>query len=88
MWTMTVPVLSTGHIKKDTISQLKEVAQVLEYDEGAFCYFNVEDPDAFVDLPELEPIADWFKKEFPDENWLRFDASGDEVKGLPVYQWG
>lgn len=95
MYINTIPVLSTEHIKEDTLQKIKPLGMVAQYEHGAFVFIgeggDFIDPDHDSRLtqlaPEMQPVIDWFRQAFPEENWIRFDADGDTVETLPTYKW-
>jgi hypothetical protein len=86
LWEMTIPVLSTAHIKETTLDALAAGSpeRLALYPEGAFVRIQA---GKFADIPELLPIAAWFRKHYPEEHWLRLDPDGDVIKGLPTFEW-
>ena len=52
--------------------------------EGAFVRIQA---GKFADIPELLPMAAWFRKNYPEEHWLRLEPAGDVIKGLPRFEW-
>ncbi|OHX11548.1 hypothetical protein BI347_17980 [Chromobacterium sphagni] len=95
-WTMTLPVLSTSHIRKQTKAWLQinvggwvELAYA-EYSHGFFIALGEADTDPaqqFPDHPDLQGIASWVKANYPAATWVRLDADGDVVDSLPSYDW-
>lgn len=83
----SIPVLSTAHIKEDTIpSLIADGWVVAPYDDGAFIYMGaVEDISAAPE--EARAIWDWYSANYPNEWWIAFDAVGDEIDELPTYDW-
>jgi hypothetical protein len=83
MWEMSVPVLSTSHIQQDTLGKL-DPSSVAHYEEGAFV--NLERNKT--SLPaEWVPVRHWLSAHYALQHWIRFDRDGDEVDGLPTYNW-
>lgn len=87
-WILRVPVLSTAHVSQATIDWLAchsghtDFGVVAGYPEGFFLYLH--DPKAAADLPEdLAVLARWVRRR--RYNWLRLDADGDVVDGLPRF---
>ncbi len=87
-WVMRVPVLSTAHIKRDTLEKLasEEEYLVLDYEEGAIVRISPRDYSSNPP-PEIRHLVKWFRRAFPKQWWIRFDRDGDEIPGLPVYDW-
>lgn len=94
VWLMTVPVLSTAHLPgPDAMQELMAVRtlsdRLLPYPEGWFVFMPVarfDERDAH--LPKwFLTILDWFAEHYSDEFWMRFDVDGDEIDGLPTYDW-
>jgi hypothetical protein len=71
-WVMHVPVLSTSHIKRETLNNLGPEFQVLSMEEGAFVWIGTE---AYASAA------------YPKEWWVRFDRDGDIVPELPAFRW-
>lgn len=87
---MRIPILSTSHIKPSTLEILGDISpgRVAEYPEGAFVYIgNPECDEELTHVPELLPVAKWFRENYPNENWLRLDRDGDEIDDAPVFSW-
>jgi len=85
---MRVPVLSTFHIKRDTLEKLAEEEEfrVIDYEEGALVRINPLNSSSRVP-PEIRRLVKWFRQNFPKQWWIRFDRDGDVIPGLPVYDW-
>ena len=85
-----VPVLSTAHVREATLARLlvepedSPVAVVAGYPEGCFLYLKAAagEPDQSEDLRAL---YQWARQRH--YHWIRLDADGDMVSGLPVYHW-
>jgi hypothetical protein len=60
------------------------VTNVAEYEWGFFIRFCEETP---VDSPDLAAIRSWLGSAGYFDNWVRLDADGDEVAGLPRHNW-
>jgi hypothetical protein len=88
-WEMTIPVLSTAHIKETTLDALAAASpeNIALYPEGAFVNICQTEADAFARAPELSPVATWFRKSYPTEHWIRFDRDGDIINKLPTFEW-
>lgn len=88
LWVMRVPVLSTAHIKHNTLEKLASAEnefRVIDYEEGAFVRIN---PRNFSKVPpEIRRLVKWFTQAFPKQWWIRLDRDGDVIPGLPVYDW-
>lgn len=92
MWTMQVPVISTSHISKSTAHLLQQPGilqvPVAPYEHGWFLYAPSSPED--VDFPEdLQDVVGWFREQpqFGDQFWVRLDADGTVIDGLPTYDW-
>lgn len=86
-WMMHVPVLSTSHIKQETLNNLGSEFQVLTLNEGAFVWIG-SDAYASANTPEeLKPVIRWMNNTYPKEWWVRFDRDGDIIPELPVFEW-
>lgn len=89
-WSMQVPVLSTGHISRDTSlllevnpAALHGIVTCAPYSSGWFLLFHTEvEPDQ----ADLRAIREWVFQQGPDR-WCRLDQDGDMVDGLPGYDW-
>jgi hypothetical protein len=84
---MRIPVLSTAHMPDsaalDKLMQYDTEAVAL-YDGGGFV--KLRPHAAYLDeFKWLAPIAFW--AECNVFEWVRFDADGEEVLGLEVYDW-
>lgn len=80
--TISVADISTAHLPSDSaIDEADLLAAPYEY--GWFLYMESE---ATGGRPEwYEAIRQWAKALGYD--WIRLDADGNEVEGLPTYQW-
>ena len=87
-WEMTIPVLSTSHVKQTTLDALASTSpeRIALYPEGAFVHLQPQDK-AFACAPELSPVATWFHKSCPKEHWIRLDRDGDIINELPTFEW-
>lgn len=89
MWEMKVVVLSTGHLREETM-----VALVNSRPDSDFVY-TVPMPDGGVmvftdsvgeDEPEeLLAAVEWAEGRGYD--WVRFDRDGDTVESLELFEW-
>jgi hypothetical protein len=85
-----VPVLSSSHVSAETMDQMQSgpaensFGTVAAYPEGVFLYLQtVLIPEG---LPEdLLALCKWARKRRC--NWIRLDADGDLVDGLPKFDW-
>lgn len=97
VWEASALVISTGHVSRSTADwltarKLGEVPSVATYAEGWWVRLAV--PEQYVsELPDdLLAIITW-AREFKDStgqdryNWVRLDADGDHIPGLPIYEW-
>lgn len=85
---MRVPVLSTAHIKENTLEKLASAPEeflVIDYEEGAFVRINPYSPSK--PPPEIRLLVKWLRHAFPKQWWIRLDRDGDIIDGLPVYDW-
>lgn len=85
--TMTMPVLSTGHLKEETVRNISILMGnstiVAEYEYGFFIYVTEDQMD---DWPEdLETVAQLVRN--AGYTWIRFDSAGDMLENLPTYDW-
>lgn len=92
-WVMQVPVISTGHFTEAAAAELSDTlpgeafhdAPCMVGSHGGMIYCaDVEN------LPESAPqcvrdVLEWGKRE--GYEWLRLDADGDTIAGLPEYAW-
>ncbi len=86
-WVMHVPVLSTSHIKQETLNNLGPEFQVLNMKEGAFVWIG-SDAYASANTPEeLKPVIRWMNNTYPKEWRVRYDRDGDINPELPVFEW-
>ena len=89
-WVSRVPVLSTAHLTFETMDRLQSgpcenpFGTVAAYPEGVFVYLRTSViPDGLP--PDLLALCHWVRKR--RYGWIRLDADGDQVAGLPVYSW-
>lgn len=87
-----VPVLSTGHISKETHDRFEEEGDtnpwlhVARYEYGWFLSmpseieFLVPTPP-----PDLLALMRWARERGYD--WIRLDQAGSEIEGLPRHDW-
>lgn len=94
-WVMQVPVLSTKHLTEDTCGDWLSSAMeyhyrdVLNQTDGWFLRIGPADdaPEWISDAPDdLRYVINWFHEQGFD-GWLRIDADGSTVDGLPTYHW-
>jgi len=78
---MAVPAISTRHMPSSD-APLQDMLYCAKYEEGYFIYFD-EQPFK----PWMEPIRNWLNAEFPGSDWVRFDADGEVMPELPVFDW-
>ncbi|OQS11666.1 hypothetical protein B0T37_04325 [Chromobacterium violaceum] len=95
-WIMTLPVLSTSHIREQTNAWLQNHAgdwgrmTFAEYGSGYFIALGESDSDPveqFPQHPDLQQLMRWVQTHYPAATWLRLDADGDVVPELPTYDW-
>ena len=84
MWTMTMPVLRSEHLKPETTVWLTNTSEILvaAYDQGFFVFVG---PECKNSPRDMLTVADWAREQ--GFEWLRFDAAGDTVEALPLYDW-
>ncbi len=74
-WIMSVPVLSTSHLPADTPERLLRaengIYEVLEYDCGWFIRVGCDHALDAEAPPELQPVLQLFRLNFPGEAWIR-----------------
>lgn len=86
-----IPVLSTAHVSFTTMDQLQSgpadnpFGFVCAYPEGAFIRFTLEDTLPISTPEDLRALHRWGQQHH--YFWLRLDADGDRVDGLPLYDW-
>lgn len=91
IWTMTVPVISTAHIKKETADKLGfgEASGycVFPLCDGYMLYVGdvTEAEDNTFEEEDLAAVAKW-AHENGSNGWVRIDSSGDTYD-LPQYDW-
>lgn len=93
-WVMHCPVLSTAHLQQQTVWRLEIIkdgfnefgTRGFNYPEGVMFRCG-DDPDLdSKDLPEdLRTCIAWARARH--YVWIRFDCDGDEIAGLPQYEW-
>lgn len=90
-WIMRVPVISTRHIQESTMRAITEQDENLPTVAcptpwGAFVGVGqTEQDDANLEYPDLFPVFTWAERS--GYEWVRFDAEGDDIDDLPVYEW-
>ena len=81
------PCLSTAHLKPETVIHIVTLVgdntMVAEYEYGFFIYIGEEPVPGWPE--DLEAAAKLARDH--GYTWLRFDADGDDVEGLVVYEW-
>lgn len=84
MWTMTIPVLSTEHLKPETRVWLTTTEDILcaHCEEILFVFIPDDPPNMPVDLVT---VFDWVRE--AGYAWVRFDEAGDYIPDLPKYEW-
>jgi len=82
--TLTMPVISTAHIPRpDSIEDSGYLYAA--YDCGWF-FFVDDQPD--LDDKWVCDLRTWLDNNgFAGDNWVRLDADGDRLDGLPLYTW-
>lgn len=86
MWTMKIPVLRSDHLKPETTVWLVSTDDLLVATYDAGCFVHVYELGSNVNMPvDLRTVLDWASE--AEFDWLRFDASGDTVEALPLYEW-
>lgn len=89
-WTMTAPVISTGHLTQDVC---EAACSAVEF-EGPGEAVCVPMPDGFLlriigeedGLPQcLRDVFEWAITH--KHEWVRFDSDGDTEDGPPTYDW-
>jgi hypothetical protein len=87
-WTMEIPVISTGHLKQETVENLKQHLHVVaDYGYGCFAWFGF-DGEGKDDWPEdLKAVATWLWTQPGELTWVRFDSDGDIAENLTHYDW-
>lgn len=88
MWIMKVPVISTAHLRLETFRLLEFASDwfTATYDEGGGLFIWVDEYADLDEAPEdLRIVMKWAREAGFD--WLRFDNCGDDVPGLPTYDW-
>jgi len=92
MYTMKIPVLSTGHLDADTVKVLSEQGKnnpwciCAEFDYGYFLWIgDISEPVS--PAPNcLHAIKAWMEKNFGG-GWVCLDSDGDVIDGLEFYEW-
>ena len=94
-WVMRVPVISTAHITEDVARELAETLPGEDFygllnavtPFGGFV--ACDDPDYPSDMPPLPKcLRDCFNWAVDEGfEWIRFDADGDQIGELTVYEW-
>lgn len=89
-WVSQVPVLSTAHLRQETVEMLlaspseNAFGTVAAYPEGAFLFLTtVVIPDGLP--PDLAALCRWVRRR--RYGWIRLDCDGDTVDDLTVFDW-
>lgn len=93
-WVMQCPVISTGHLTADVAARFAEAMPGGEFFYGL--YHAPTTHGGFVACPDETVLDDevprclrdcmrWAMRE--GFEWLRFDADGDQIGELTVYEW-
>lgn len=88
---MKAPVLSTAHISMESnerlLSEANQVDLVIRMPYGFLIFVgDGEDGGMFDHYPQdVQDCARWCIEQ--GYTWLRLDSIGDEVPGLPTYEW-
>jgi len=88
-WIMSVPVISTAHLPADVYQRLAEIMEeahmaTMKGGCGDLLCIDENDLDEKED-PELFAVVSYFRGKGYD--YLRFDADGDVIGDLPVWDW-
>lgn len=88
--TITMPVINTGHLDKDTAERLAKLGDqnegcpCLRWSYGLILYLD----DVHEEGPKcLNDIADWLQNHHFHDCWVRLDRDADLVDDLPHYDW-
>lgn len=97
-WVMRVPVISTAHLTENVARELAETLPGEDFygfynavtPHGGFIACGEEIDDGFnsplIDTPKcLRDCLRWANRE--GFEWIRFDADGDQVGELTIYEW-
>lgn len=88
-----MPVISTGHIDKETAEALDAgcdwCAQAKFEGYGYFLYLDDLECGATPAPQCLVDIRDWLRSTFgaENQNWVRLDRDAQSVDGLRTYDW-
>ena len=86
-WILTVPVLSTKHVSPSTYYRAFRSGITTARDSKAdFWMMRFDGAVLYCDIDELMPILQWFRQEFSNDGWVRFDPCGEVLAELPVYE--
>ncbi len=98
-WVMHIPVITTAHLTQEVAQALAEVLPGEDFyglycavtAHGGFVAFGELGPMDLLELPKcLADVARWARRTgTPEEcwEWVRFDADGDQIGELTVYEW-
>lgn len=86
-WEMIVPVISMGHVQEKTIEYLKRQVYCALGIDTVFVFVGDDQSDVWEEYPDMVDVVDWFREQYPNETWIRFDADGDVIASLPTYDW-
>lgn len=86
-WEMTIPVISTVHVQGPAAlnDAIEHLVRLLPYEQGWFVQINDEITDG--EPHYITALRHWFKNEISpiEPVWIRIDADGDAVEGLPTF---
>lgn len=94
LWTMRVPVLSTGHLSKATRDRLESEGDdnpwmyCASYLDGYFISVPADDkfPEG-LDVPPPDLLAIWKWARENKYDWVRLDSAGDVIEALRTFDW-
>lgn len=84
-WTTLLPVLSTAHMPSALALEDLSGYNVAMTETGGFVYVGTDGPGE--DAPWLAPVWEWMSNNGFEDGWVRFDSAGDEIDGLPTFDW-
>jgi hypothetical protein len=91
--TFTCPILSTGHVPKETAEKLDEgsLDNCISYSLGEYGWLTYTDPNAMrrgesMGCPYLDDILAWARKK--GHRYVMFDRDAELYKNLfPIFDW-
>jgi hypothetical protein len=88
LFTVTIPVIATNHITESTAKDLEKQGDANPWTMCApyeYGFFYAQDQPVEGTPQDLAAVMSWARTQ--GYQWVRLDADGDAVDGLPSYVW-